>query len=426
MNKFVFSHLLAVSALLASVSAAAPAATCNLPDTPTARSQAKTNNKPVLILWHGSDWLYDDAAVCSSFTSLQGAGLPLILGQFDDKTGLPNEVREKILPTGGRFTLPLAILLTPDGTWMAEYPSATVRSAAALKAAVAADLEKLPQFAELAAKAQSSTGIEAAAAATAALHLMREEDAVRQNQLRDIINKQDPKDETGGRASYGMEHGAMYKEINQLLAGGEKGTKKGAERDFAAAVAYVTGVQNRVQDMPKGKQQQWLAGLGYIYKEQWLSCKDEAARLKAADCYRRCAAIDPDCEYGKGALKYVRYVSPDSFIEIKDHFYGNGDQTLGFEKDWHVDVNADMQGAGTYVFRLVPLQNGGMVTRNYRLVVDGKVIATANGIDAAKNTKEVEFTVPAIPAGAKAEVWLTAQCNDGWFGCAGKVEMKKK
>lgn len=421
-----------VSLLLPAVALfAAPAVyaanTCKMPDIAAAKEAAQSASKPLLILWHGSDWLYDDAAVCAAFQKLESEGkLPVVFGQFDDVNGNPNEVREKALPCGAQFSLPVAVLLAPDGTMVAKYPAETVRSAAKLSEGVNGSLKILPGFMEQVKKAREAKGIPAAAAAKQALLMLPEEEAVRHKELKEIINREDPKDETGGRVCFCMEHGDMYREINKILSGGEKGTLKGAERRFAEAVTYVTDIQKRVKDMPKGKRQQWLAGLGYIYKEQWMSCKDENARVKAAECYRKCAKIDPKSEYGKGAKKYENYVSPNAYITLKKGYYSESDQTLHFERDWHVDVTKSVKGAGTYSFRLVPRHNGGMVTRNYRLVVNGKQVGTANGIDDQKNTKEVEFTVPSVPSGAKVEVWLTAQCNDGWFGCSGDFEMKKK
>lgn len=419
-----FSFRMSLLTVAAALPLMTPLYAAPLPDVPAAKEQAKSADKPLLILWHGSDWLYDDADVVSKFDSLQAGGLPVVFGQFDDKTGQPNDVREKTLPVGAQFSVPLAVLLAPDGTFVAKYPAEVVRDPAALKAAVEKSLAALPAFTEQVKKARAAKGVEAA---KAALDVLTEDDALHHRELKDLINKEDPKDESGARAAYCMDHLAMYKEINKILTGGENGGKKGAERDFDAAVAYVTGIQKRVKGMPVYSRQQWMAGLGYIYKEQWQSTKSEEARQKAADTYRKCAKIAPKTEYGKGAKKYARYMDPDAFIEIKDMNYDSGEQTLGFEKDWHVNVTKSVKGgAGTYSFRLVPRNNGGMVTRNYRLVVNGKQVAVANGIDEQKNTKEVEFTVPNVPSGAKVEVWLTAQCNDGWFGCSGSIEMVKK
>lgn len=414
-----------LAALLSLPLMSTPSAAAPLPDVPAAKEQAKAADKPLLVLWHGSDWLYDDAAVVEAFAQVQASGLPVVFGQFDDLTGLPNEQREKTLPLGAQFSLPLAVLLAPDGTFVAKYPSAVVRDPAALQAALKNSLAALPAFTEQVKKARASQGVAAAAAAKAALDLLAEDDALHHRELKELITKQDPMDASGARAAYATDHLAMYKEINLLLAGGENGTKKGAERDFAKAAAYVEGIIARGKDMPLYSRQQWLAGLGYVYKEQWQSTKSAEARLKSAEAYRACAALAPETEYGKGAAKYARYMDPAAFIAISDFNYDSGEQTLGFEKDWHVNVTPCLQGAGTYTFRLVPRNNGGMVTRNYRLVVNGKQVATADGIDDKKNTKEVQFTVPDVPAGATVEVYLTAQCNDGWFGCSGSIEMQK-
>lgn len=417
----MFPFALAALLLLPAVSqAAAP-----LPDVPAAKEQAKTADKPLLVLWHGSDWLYDDAAVLKAFEQVRESGLPVVFGQFDDLTGLPNEQREKTLPVGAQFSLPLAVLLAPDGTFVAKYPAAVVRDPAALQASVKKSLAALPRFTEQVKKARSSQGAEAAAAAKVALSLLAEEDALQHRELKELITKQDPMDASGARAAYATDHLAMYKDINLILAGGENGSKKGADRDFSKAAAYVDGIIARGKDMPLYSRQQWLAGLGYVYKEQWQSTKSAEARLKSAEAYRKCASLAPETEYGKGAAKYARYMDPDAFIAISDFNYDSGEQTLGFEKDWHVNVTPCMQGAGTYTFRLVPRNNGGMVTRNYRLIVNGKQVATADGIDDKQNTKEVNFSVPALPQHATVEVWLTAQCNDGWFGCSGSIEMKK-
>ena len=141
--------------------------------------------------------------------------------------------------------------------------------------------------------------------------------------------------------------------------------------------------------------------------------------------YELLIALDPDTQYAKGAKRFVHYWSSDSVTIIENGFYESGHQTLGFEKDWRVNVTDSIDGPGEYTFSLIPVDNGGMVTRNYRLLVNGKEVAKADA-PADKNTKTVQFKVPAVPKGAKVEVQLTAQCNDGWFGCSGHIRMEKK
>ena len=66
-----------------------------------------------------------------------------------------------------------------------------------------------------------------------------------------------------------------------------------------------------------------------------------------------------------------------------------------------------------------------MVSRNYRVAINGKVVAKA-AIPETENTKTVELEVPTLPEGATLEVWLTAKCNNGWMESSGYIRMEKK
>ncbi|MBR5185235.1 MAG: hypothetical protein IKW19_02940, partial [Akkermansia sp.] len=221
-----------------------------------------------------------------------------------------------------------------------------------------------------------------------------------------------------------------YGEINGILQGGKDGKLKGKERKFDEAEAYVRkvlGSESMKAERYKHRRQQWLAGLAYVLRERALSSTqspEPSTMGPVVKVYKELIALDPDTQYAKGAERFVHYWSPDTVTIIKNGFYTSGDQTLNFEKDWRVDVTASVTGPGTYTFSLIPVDNGGMVTRNYRLLVNGREVAKADApVD--KNTKTVKFNVPAVPAGAKVEVQLTAMCKDGWFGCSGHIEMKK-
>lgn len=410
-------------ALLAGAACAGLSATVPFPDVPTAKEQAKAAGKPALILWYGSDWMSQADTLCKDWETLSRSGLPVVFGQFDERLGLDNNVRTKILPLE-EFNLPAAVLLTPDGTFMADFSGPEARDTKKLKAALKMLLPKAGEFAKLAETARTSPGAEGAKAAGRALALLPVEDAMKNKALIEIINQKDPGDATGYRSLFGLEHMGMYKEINAILKGGADGKLKGADRQFDLAEQYVR--KALAHNMLKGERlQQWLCGLAYVQRERMLSLGGQRDARALANAYKAIAKIDPKSQYGKGAAKLARYWDPQSFYVIKDNFYNSGDQTLGFEKDWHIDVTPFVNGPGTYGFSLVPMDNGGMVTRNYRLVVNGKEVAKA---DAApdKNTKTANFAVPSLPKGAKVEVWLTAQCNDGWLSCQGFIEMKKK
>ncbi len=417
------TSLLTLSFLLA---AAVPgmSATVPFPDVPATKQQAKAEGKPALILWYGSDWVPQVESLCQDWAKLSACSdMPVVFGQYDEKTGLDGELRKKTLPLE-RYNLPTAVLLAPDGAFMATFPPAVTRDTATLKKQVLSIIPQAAKFMELSAKARSTKGVDAASAAGQALELLRVSDALHCYDLRKIINKEDPQDSTGYRALFGMEHLDMYAEMNIILKGGPDGKLQGKERDFAAAEAFMRkALKNKKL---KGERlQQWLAGLYYVQRLQMENStkKDRSAMLATL---KQIVDVDPASEYGKGAAKFYHYWDPKTVNVITRGYFDTGEQTLGFEKDWHVDVSASVTSPGTYQFTLKQMDGGKLISRNFRLAVNGQVVSKA-AIDPQQDTKSVELLVPnGTPAGAKVEVWLTAECRDGWMGCSGFIEMTKK
>lgn len=406
-------------------SAALPgmSATVPFPEVPAALQQAKAEGKPALILWYGSDWVYRVEDLCQDWVALSASGMPVVFGQFDEKTGLPGDVRKKTLPLE-RYNIPTAVLLAPDGSFMATFPPSVTRDTDTLKKQVLEIAAQAPEFMKLAAIARSSTGVAAAKAAGQALELLRVSDALHCYDLRKIINNQDPDDSTGYRALYGMDHLDMYAKMNIILKGGADGELQGKNRDFAAAEAFVRKALGNSK-LKGERRQQWLAGLYYVQRLQMENSakKDRSVMLATL---QQIVEVDPESEYGKGAAKFRHYWDPKSVHVITRGYFDTGEQTLGFEKDWHVDVSDSVSSPGVYRFTLRQMDGGKLISRNFRLAVNGQVVGSAP-IDPKTDTKSVELTVPAgIPAGAKVEVWLTAECRDGWMGCSGFIEMKKK
>ncbi len=421
------SHLLTLTLALGLLPLAT-AATVPFPDAPEAREKAKADNKPILLLWHGSDWMFKSSELCTSWKELAKSKLPVLFAQFDEKTGLTDEDRKKANMPTTEHNLPVALLLTPDGTLLARYTGETVRSAKAMEKAVKKDLKDLEAFSAQAQQALAAKGKEGAIAAGKALDMLELETALRHRALTEKIKQGDPNDETGYLSKYCIEHMGMYKIINNLLKGGPEGKKGGKDRDFTAAEKRVRDTISRRNGAQPAlgteQHQQWLAGLYYIQKERMLA-NGSTDRSEVLATLQQIVKLDPKSEYGKGAATYRRYWDPKSFFEVEDGFYEAKHQVHGFEKEWHVDVTDQVEGPGTYTFRLVPHLNGKLTTRNYRLVVNGKEVDTPD-IDPKTSTKEVELELKSAPKGAKVEVWITTQCHDHWFSCSGTVEFTKK
>lgn len=425
-------HIILSSMLLPGAMMVSQAATLSFPEVPAAKEEAAKSGKPCLIVWYGSDWQPNVNDFCKTWEAIAAKQKDsFVFGQYDDKLGQPTDARKKVLPIE-HYNLPAVVLLSADGTFMAEYDGKQVTSKTdALLKKLDKLAEKAPQFKELTQKAEKEKGIPAAKAAGEALELLPVEFAVRCGKLTGIINKQDPEDTLGYRALFGLQHLSMYDEINGLLKGGKDGKLSGKDRKFDDAERYVEKVlsgEKMQEKRYRHRRQQWLAGLAYVKRERInssLPSPDPAKMAPVVKIYKEIVKLDPKSQLGKGAARFVHYWSPDTVTIIQDGFYTSGDQTLNFEKDWQVDVTKSVDGPGTYVFSVIPVDKGRLVTRNFRLYVNGKEVAQSN-TPADKDVKSVEFEVPELPKKAKVEVRLTAKCQDGWFGCQGHLEMKKK
>ncbi len=395
-------------------------------DNMEARAKAKAADMPSLIIWYGSDWLPSAGKVVSEWTKLEKKGLPVVFGQIDERVGVvPNlHDRDKLLPCGPFFNLPAAVLLASDETLLGIYTGKTVLSAAAMEKAVKQTLARAPKYMKMVEKARTVDGIEGAKAAADALDMMPYPDAVRNNMLKDILKRKDPEHATMARYLYCMDHMGMFDEINAVLNGGKGADAKykGNERKFDEGIAFVEKVM-KSRKLKDELQQQWNSGLAYVYREKYNATKEPALRKKLVQIYRQVVKIDPKSEYGKGALRWANYWDDEFPYVFDEPYYDSGEMTVGFEKEWRVNVSKQVKGPGAYSFTLVPCKMGRMTSKGFQLYANGKHVCDANE-PADKDTKTVTFDVPRALKG-RVEVRFKVQCFDGWFGCAGEMIMKK-
>lgn len=412
-----------IPALLLATAPLLTADTLSYPEVAAAKVTAQTENKPVLVFWHGSDWMPHSENYYNEWKKLEAEKLPVIIAQFDEKTGLDTDAYKQIMPYRA-YNLPAVMLITADGIPIATYSGKTIRSSKSLKAAIEQTLSCVPSFTELSTRGLKTEGVEGAKLLGQALDLLHEEDVGNCTTIINQIRKKDPKDETGYVLRYGTDHMAMYKQINKILT--DSGKLKGTERNYDAANQYVDQVLAH-GGLRTSLKQQWTAAKAYIMSEQLKSSNnlsDSKARKELADLYRQIEEMDPRSEYGKGAATYAHYWDPNTFFTINDGFYDSEHQSRNFEKDWHVDITDQISKPGLYRISLEPTLNGKLITRNYRLIINGKEVGKAD-IEAEKDTKSVTIRVPKTRRIRKAEVWLTAECRDGWLACAGKIKMER-
>ena len=396
------------------------------PENMEARAQAKAENRPSLIIWYGSDWLPNAGKIVKEWTELGKKNLPVVIGQIDERVGTVPDLheREKLTPFGAFTNLPVAVLMAPDETLLAIYSGKTVLNAAAMEKAVTRTLKQMPRYMQLVEKARNTEGVEGARAAADALAMQPYTDAMRNRQLKDILNRKDPNHETLCRYLYCMDHMGMFEEINAVLNGGKGADAKfkGNDRQFDEAARFVKKVM-KAHKLNKDLEQQWTSGLAYVYREQYGVAKDPALRKLVVESYRKVVEIDPESEYGKGALRWADYWDESVPYVFEAPFYDSGDMTVGFEKEWRVNVSDKVDGPGSYTFTLLPVKTGRMTSKGFQLFANGKHVCDGD-IPADQDSKTVTFEVPRTLKG-KVEVRFKVQCFDGWFACAGEMVMKK-
>ena len=396
------------------------------PENLEARAKAKAEGRPSLIIWYGSDWQPNAGKIVKEWTKLETKNLPVVLGQIDERVGtVPNlHDREKLTPFGAFMNLPVAVLMAPDETLLGIYTGKAVLSAAAMEKAVKSTLKNMPKYMALVEKARTAEGVEGARAAGEALAMLPYYDATRNKPLKDILNRKDPNHETMYRYLYCMDHMGMFDEINAVLNGGKGADAKykGNERQFDDGVKFVQKVM-KAHKMNTELQQQWTSGLAYVYREKYNATKEPALRKKLVETYRKVVEIDSDSEYGKGAERWANYWDDSVPYIFNQPFYDSGDMTVGFEKEWRVNVSKDVKGPGAYSFTLNPTKTGRMTSKGFQLFANGKHVCDAD-VPADKDTKSVTFNVPRALKG-KIEVRFKVQCFDGWYACAGEMVMKK-
>lgn len=393
------------------------------PHVTEAKEQAARDGKPALIIWHGSDWIHNAEALQQQWQQLD-ANNSFVLGQFDDKAAKDADKpeRNKVLSIE-TFNLPIGVLLAKDGSFMARYdvPTMTATGNSQLLNAVQQTLQHHDRFCELVAQARAATGVAAAQAAGQALSLLKIEDAMMQRELCNIINTQDPKDETGYRSLFVLEHMGMYREIRACLQGGPEGKLDGAERDFDAAEAYVRATI--AKGMLQGERlQQWLSGLAFIQRERMLSTQstDRSALLST---FKQVIDVNPNSQYGIGARSWYNYWNPDSIYIIEDYHFDGEDLCIHGEKEWRINITSELSGEGRYTISLEQIDGGDLTTRNYRLLINGKVVASAGNPD--ESIKSVSFDIPEITANDKVEIQLTTRYYEGWFSASGHILVEK-
>lgn len=394
-----------------------------------AQKKAEAENKPIVLLWSGSDWMQGADALQTKWTALsESNAAPVVWALFDETTKTtPDELKAAGLPVEV-WNLPAVLVMTPQKKLVAQFSPAVASNPARAAQKIESAVATAQKQEALLKKAAAATGVDKARLIGQALDCMELIDAVSRKDLIDGLGKADPQDETGYVFKYAL--GAMpktpgavsqlYKKVNERMT---KGGKKGKERDFSAADNFLAGkLASTVLDTPQ--KQQLLAARAYVAREKYRSTGAAGAKNQMLSFFRDIYLLDRKSELGKGARGYIEYFTKPILLNGLDF------ESVHLRKEFHPwTINATKYVTSPGIYEIRRVHDGGpdsVSVRNARILVDGKAAAELPADQRDKNRDSFELALPELKPGSRVQIEMEARGNGHWLSTWGHIEIRKK
>lgn len=396
---------------------------------PEAQKKAVAENKPIVLLWSGSDWMPGASTLQKNWDALSTASpAPVVWALFDENTKTTPEMLKAAGMPVEVWNLPAVLVMTPEKKLLAQFPPAVAGNTALAAKKIDAAVRLRVKQEQLLKKAAVEKGVAKARLIGQALDSMALLDAIARKDLQDALRKADPKDESGYVFKYSL--GAMpktpgavadlYRTVNQLLT--DKGAKKGKERHFDAADKFLAE-KLALPVLDKPQKQQLLAARAYVARERFRS-GDESAKEAMLGFFQEIYKLDRKSELGKGARGYIEYLTKPILLAGLDF------EPVHLRRDfrpWLINAAKYIATPGTYEIRRV--HDGGsdsVSVRNARVLVDGKVAAELPADQKDMNRDSFVLTVPSFNPGSRVQIQMEARGNGHWMSSWGHIEIEKK
>lgn len=394
-----------------------------------AQKKAAAENKPIVLLWSGSDWMQGASALQKNWNALsESSSAPVVWALFDETTKTtPEELKAAGMPVEV-WNLPAVLVMTPEKKLLAQLSPAVAANTALAAKKIDAAVSMGNRQQQLLHKAASEKGAAKARLIGQALDSMALHDAIARKDLQDELKKADPNDETGYVFKYSLGAmpktpgavSALYKKVNELMT--DKGAKKGKDRDFEAADRFLAE-KLALPVLGKPQKQQLLAARAYVARQRYLS-GDPAARDAMLGLFREIYQLDRKSELGKGARGYIEYFTKPILLDGLDF------DSVHLRKEfrpWIINAAKYIKAPGTYEIRRV--HDGGpdsVSVRNARIRVNGRVVAELPADQKDKNLDAFTLTVPSLKPGSSVLIEMEAKGNGHWMSTWGHIEINRK
>lgn len=370
---------------------------------PDAVVKAKAENKDIIVLTYGSDWMPETPALTKAYeTMIDKSPLSdkVIWALNDEKTGQTEQEKKQPKPPLKVWYYPGLQVVDSQGRGMFVLEKLSddqiLKAGVALKKAVE-EREKRDEFWK---KAETQTGDAAVESWAKGLELVPENSMKAYKKQLDLLLKSDPTDAKGYHTRFTFQaHAFMEREINALIK----------EKKFAEALQKVNDLLKRPALTKYQKQVISTARFRIAYKQGNLA--EGLKYLKQA------VAIDPQSEFSTGILRLYDYYSKPVVLSSLS-WSGETDRP-----EWtptSVKVKEWVKEPGTYQIKF-ERKGSGTRFRNPSFKSGNKVLAS---IRDDKKGDSFELT---LPSSAPANIVLEVEAQgSGWFGGKGNIVITKK
>lgn len=371
-----------------------------------ALEQAKSEKKPIVVVWNGSDWSKEAQAVTKLVNAESARSqLPVLWAEEDDKDSLSeaelNERKNKS-PSFPAWNIPAIQVYTPENEVMASFENVSPAEIGKIISSIPKILETEKQAQTIWKRAEGKSGIDAVRIYDQGLSLLTLEAKKSRKSILDKVRQADPDDKEGVIFKNNFNHQPYMEKLNSLC--GEKKWDE-AEKLLKEKLA--------VKGLGNNEKQKVMAGAFSL-------ARNKGDKEKSLQVLTEIIKLDPNTEMGRGAKNYYNYLTQP--VVLRGRKISSRDMRPDF-LPMTADVGDVVKGAGTYKVEF-KFNKGGASIRNAKFVVGNRVVAELP--EGERNAEKNTFTLDLNSSpGSRVQLVVEAK-GAGWFDAFGEIIITKQ
>lgn len=368
--------------------------------------QAKSENKPIVVVWNGSDWSKTARDVTKIVDNESSRSkLPVIWAVEDDKDSMTEEesaAKKNKMPSLMAWNIPAIQVFTPNNEVIASFENIAPADTAKILASIPKILDAEKNAQAIWKQAEEKSGVDAARLYDKGLALLPSVARANRKSILEKIKKLDPEDKEGIAFKNNFNHLPYIEKLNSLC-----NDKKWDEAEqFLKAKLAIKG-------MSPNERQKVMAG-------SFLLARQKGEKEQALQALLAIVKVAPDSEMGRGAKNYHDYLTKP--VILKGRKITSWDMRPEF-MPMIAEVGDVVKGSGTYKIEF-KFTSGGASIRNPKFMSGNKVLAELPSGE--QNNERRDFTLELTKSpGSKVQLVVESR-GHGWFDADGEIIITKQ